>query len=226
VNGSRLNLPNLITVARIAVCPVIFWLTISPGAGARFAAFGLFVTAALSDVWDGYLARRYDLITDMGKLLDPIADKLLLVVTLVPLYMISHGENGPPVPWWGPLPTWVLVVIFGREALMTVFRTYAARRGVVIAAGASGKRKAMFQMSFIGGLLLWYPLSELAAGLQAHPPIGARDHGDGWSVGDLLGSDPGLGRDHARRRARSHGILDDRLPLVVPSGGRDGGLIR
>jgi len=165
VNGSRLNLPNLITVARIAVCPVIFWLTISPGAGARFAAFGLFVTAALSDVWDGYLARRYDLITDMGKLLDPIADKLLLVVTLVPLYMISHGENGPPVPWWGPLPTWVLVVIFGREALMTVFRTYAARRGVVIAAGASGKRKAMFQMSFIGGLLLWYPLSELAADL-------------------------------------------------------------
>lgn len=163
MNGSRLNLPNLITIARIAVCPVIFWLTISPSAEARFAAFALFVAAALSDVWDGYLARRYDLITDVGKLLDPIADKLLLVVTLVPFYIVSHRDGGPPVPWWGPLPTWVLIVIFGREVLMTVFRTYAAQRGVVIAAGVSGKRKAMFQMFFIGGLLLWYPLSDLAA---------------------------------------------------------------
>ncbi|MDH3270362.1 MAG: CDP-diacylglycerol--glycerol-3-phosphate 3-phosphatidyltransferase [Gemmatimonadota bacterium] len=161
---SRLNLPNLITIARIAVCPVIFWLALSPDLGARFTAFFLFVAAGLSDVWDGYLARRYDLITDMGKLLDPIADKLLLVVTLIPFYLISHrGGALDAVPWWGPLPLWVLVVIFGRELFITVFRAYAARRGVVIAAGASGKRKAMFQMFFIGSLLLWYPLAEVAA---------------------------------------------------------------
>lgn len=162
---SRLNLPNVITVVRIATCPVIFWLAVSPDTGSRFAAFILFVAAGLSDVWDGYLARRYDLITDLGKLLDPIADKLLLVVTLVPFYMISH-RGGPldPVPWWGPLPIWVLVVIFGRELFITLFRSYAARRGVVIAAGKSGKRKAMFQMFFIGGLLLWYPLAEVGAG--------------------------------------------------------------
>jgi CDP-diacylglycerol--glycerol-3-phosphate 3-phosphatidyltransferase len=171
VSGSNPHLPNIITVARIAVCPVIFWLAMSEGTGARFLAFVLFFAAGLSDVWDGYLARRYDLVTDMGKLLDPFADKLLLVSTMVPFYLISH-RGGPldEVPWWGPLPLWVLVVIFGRELFMTLFRSWAARRGVVIAAGTAGKRKAMFQMFFIGGLLLWYPLIEVGIA-------------DGWSGG-------------------------------------------
>lgn len=178
MRASRLNLPNIITVARIASCPVIFWLALSPGVGARFAAFVLFLVAALSDVWDGYLARRYDLITDMGKLLDPIADKLLLVVTLVPFYVISHrGGALDLVPWWGPLPMWVLVVIFGRELFITAFRSYAARRGVVIAAGVSGKRKALFQMLFIGGLLLWYPLVDVAT----------RRGWDGWTWSAVAG---------------------------------------
>lgn len=163
MNSSRLNLPNVITVTRIALCPVIFWLAMSPDLTARFGAFVLFVAAGLSDVWDGYLARRYDLITDMGKLLDPIADKLLLVVTLIPIYLISNrGGALDPIPWIGGLPLWILLVIFGRELFITVFRAYAARGGVVIAAGWSGKRKAMFQMFFIGGALLWFPLIEVA----------------------------------------------------------------
>lgn len=162
MSSRRINLPNVITVGRIAICPVIFWLALSPDLVARFAAFVLFFAAGLSDVWDGYLARRYDQITDMGKLLDPIADKLLLVVTLIPFYIISHRGGGlDAVPWWGPFPLWVLLVIFGRELFITVFRAYAARRGVVIAAGVAGKRKALFQMLFIGGLLLWYPLVRL-----------------------------------------------------------------
>lgn len=163
MSASRLNLPNVITVTRIATCPLIFWLVMSPDLTARFSGFVLFVLAALSDVWDGYLARSRGLITDMGKLLDPIADKLLLASTLVPAYLISH-RGGPldEVPWWGPLPLWVLVVIFGRELFITGFRSYAARRGVVIAAGWSGKRKALFQMLFIGGLLLWYPLVQVS----------------------------------------------------------------
>lgn len=162
MTDSRVNLPNVITVVRIATCPVIFWLAMSTDVGARFAAFALFLAAGLSDVWDGWLARKYDLITDLGKLLDPIADKLLLVVTLIPAYLISH-RGGPfdDVPWVGPLPLWILVVIFGRELFITLFRSYAARQGVVIAAGRSGKRKAMFQMFFIGGLLLWYPLLQV-----------------------------------------------------------------
>jgi CDP-diacylglycerol--glycerol-3-phosphate 3-phosphatidyltransferase len=157
--GSRLNLPNLITLARIAVCPVLFMLAVAIGTGARYAAFVLFVVAALSDVWDGYLARKHGLITDMGKLLDPIADKLLLVATFVPFYIISQ-RPGPEneVPFWGPLPLWVLVVIFGRELFITIFRQWARRRGVVIAAGRSGKNKALFQSLFMGALLLWYPL--------------------------------------------------------------------
>lgn len=159
-----MTLPNIITVARIAMCPVIYWMAMAPGAGARFGAFVLFVVAGLSDVWDGYLARRYDLITDIGKLLDPIADKLLLLVTFIPFYLISHrGSEIDLIPWpWGAMPMWVMVVILGRELFITLFRQYAVRRGVVIAAGKSGKHKALFQSLFVGGLLLLYPLRMLA----------------------------------------------------------------
>jgi len=158
-NGSRLTLPNLITLARIAVCPVLFMLALASGAGVRFGAFILFLAAALSDVWDGYLARKHGWITDMGKLLDPLADKLLVVATLVPLYIVSRrpGELND-VPFWGELPLWVLLIIFGRELFITLFRQWAQRRGVVIAAGKSGKNKALFQSLFIGALLFWYPL--------------------------------------------------------------------
>ncbi len=162
MSGSRITLPNIITVARIAACPVIFFLAIAPGIGARVWAFVLFVAAALSDVWDGWLARRYDLITDTGKLLDPIADKLLLVATFVPFYIISHRGGSDLIPFIGAMPAWVLVVIFGRELFITLFRSYAVGRGVVIPAGASGKRKALFQALFMGSLLLWYPLRAVA----------------------------------------------------------------
>jgi len=167
--GGRLTLPNVITLTRIAATPVIFLLALSPGIGARIAAFVLFVVAGLSDVWDGYLARRHGWVTDMGKLLDPVADKLLLVATLVPFYIISHRQAPEGlVPWWGPLPAWVLIVIFGRELLITVFRGYAARRGIVIAAGRSGKRKALLQNLFAGGLLLWYPILDLSSARGWH----------------------------------------------------------
>lgn len=160
---TRLTLPNAITLARIVVCPLIFFLALAPGYGARLWAFGLFVLAGLSDVWDGWLARRYDLVTDTGKLLDPIADKLLLVATFVPFYIVSHrGVEADLIPHVGAMPLWVILVIFGRELFITLFRAYAARRDVVIAAGKSGKYKALFQALFVGGLLLWYPLRQLA----------------------------------------------------------------
>lgn len=166
MRGSRLTLPNAITVARIAACPAIFFMAMAPGVGMRLGAFVLFVVAGLSDVWDGYLARKHGWITDLGKLLDPFADKLLLAATFIPFYLISHrGTPGSLVPWWGELPTWVMIVIFGREILITAFRSYAAGRGVVIAAGMTGKRKALFQSLFSGGLLLWYPI-RMTAGLE------------------------------------------------------------
>ena len=163
MSGTRLTLPNVITFGRIVVCPVIFFLALAPGLGARFAAFGLFVAAGLSDVWDGYLARKHGWITDMGKLLDPLADKLLLLATWVPFFLISHrGTEAAEIPFLGPMPLWILVVILGRELFITVFRSWAARKGVVIAAGSSGKQKALFQSLFAGGLLLWYPLLAVA----------------------------------------------------------------
>ena len=163
MEGSR-NLPNAITVGRIVACPAIFFLALSPSLGARLVAFVVFVGAGLSDLWDGYLARKHGWITDVGKLLDPLADKLLLVSTLVPFYIISHrGGEADLIPLWGMLPMWVLIVILGRELLVTLFRQWAVRQDVVIAAGTSGKYKAFLQNLFSGGLLLWYPLLEIAS---------------------------------------------------------------
>jgi CDP-diacylglycerol--glycerol-3-phosphate 3-phosphatidyltransferase len=162
MSGSR-NLPNLITIGRILACPAIFAMAMAPSVSVRYGASLLFVVAGLSDLWDGYLARKHGWITDVGKLLDPLADKLLLLSTFVPFYLISHrGGDEWLVPWWGMLPMWVMIVIFGRELLVTIFRQWAARRDVVIAAGKSGKYKAFIQNLFSGGLLLWYPLKESA----------------------------------------------------------------
>jgi CDP-diacylglycerol--glycerol-3-phosphate 3-phosphatidyltransferase len=178
-SSHRLNVPNAISLARILACPIIFWLALSMQPPARFGAFALFVVAAMSDLVDGYLARKHGWITDLGKLLDPLADKLLLVATFLPFYLVSHrpGETGD-VPFWGPLPLWLLVVILGREIVITLFRSYAARRGVVIAAGPSGKYKALAQSLFSGGLLLWYPLQQLA--------LARGWDGTGWAVWSLV----------------------------------------
>ncbi len=160
---SRLTLPNAITIGRILLCPAIFFMAMAPGISVRLAAFVLFVVAGISDLWDGHLARKQGSITDLGKLLDPIADKLLLAATFIPFYLISHrGTPEALIPWWGELPMWVMIVVFGREILVTGFRSWAAGRGVVIAAGKSGKYKAFSQSLFSGGLLLWYPVRLIA----------------------------------------------------------------
>ncbi len=159
-----MNIPNAITAARIALCPVIPFLALSSGVGSRYAAFLVFILAALTDIWDGQLARRYGWVTDTGKLLDPLADKLLLACTFVPLYIISHrADDLGALPWWGEMPLWVMLVIFGREVLVTVLRGYGVRRGVVIAAGKSGKLKTLALSVFTGAALLWYPLAATAA---------------------------------------------------------------
>ncbi len=161
-----MNLPNGITVARFVAAPVIFVLILGGGFGQLLFAFVFFVVAAVSDVWDGYLARRRGQITDFGKLADPIADKLLVLVTFIPFYVVSHrpGLDSvlPVVPWWQTLPLWVLLVVLGRELTITVFRGFAKRRGVVIAAGREGKYKALVQNVFIGAEILWLALRDRA----------------------------------------------------------------
>ncbi len=160
------TIPNVITVGRILVAPAVFFLILADGFWPRFIAFLLFLAAAVSDLWDGYLARKYGWISNFGKLMDPVADKLLLVVTFIPFYILSH-RPGPlnALPYWGALPLWVLAVIFGRELLITIVRQVAAQRGRVIPAGKAGKYKAVFQNIFSGSAVLWYAL---VAAAQAH----------------------------------------------------------
>lgn len=159
-----INLPNAITLSRILLALVVAPLLFVEGFGPRLWAFVIFLAAALSDLWDGHLARSQNQITDLGKLLDPLADKLLLAATFVPFYLLSHGvEPQTSFPWFGgKLPLWILLVIFGREAFITLFRGFAARRGVVLAAGKSGKFKAVFQNIFIGAAILWYAFQTAA----------------------------------------------------------------
>lgn len=159
----RRTLPNAITVARVVMAPAVWLLVFQPGFWPRLAAFALFVLAAVSDLWDGYLARKHGWISDFGKLMDPLADKMLLVATLVPLYILSNRPDPVgEIPFIGALPLWILLVIFGREVLITGVRSLAARRGHVIAAGSAGKRKTVFQNIFSGSVLFWYALADRA----------------------------------------------------------------
>jgi CDP-diacylglycerol--glycerol-3-phosphate 3-phosphatidyltransferase len=156
-------IPNVITVARIALCPIIFVLIFVPTFTARFIAWILFLIAAFSDLFDGYLARKHGWISDFGKLVDPIADKLLLVSTFIPFYVLSNTDPTEGyLPIIDRLPLWILIVVLGRELFVTVFRSFAARRGVVIAAGKAGKHKAVWQNIFIGAAIFWYALQSAA----------------------------------------------------------------
>jgi len=131
-------------------------LLVQSSAGLRFAAFALFLIAALSDLWDGHLARARDQITTFGKIVDPLADKLLLAATLVPLYwLMSDRFELAGLPVFGAIPLWAVVVFLGREVLITALRFFAANRGDVVAARTLGKRKALAQNIFIGAAILW-----------------------------------------------------------------------
>ena len=159
----RSTLPNIITVGRIIMAPIVAGLMFVPTFTARFISWILFLIAAFSDLWDGYLARKHGWISNFGKLVDPLADKLLLACTFVPFFLLSH-RPGPEneLPYIGRLPLWVVLVIFGRELFITLVRSFAARRGVVIPAGRAGKQKAVFQNIFIGATIFWYALQSAA----------------------------------------------------------------
>src|SRR4026209_1580683 len=126
------TLPNIITLVRICFTPVIALLP--------------FIEAAVSAVYDGHLARSRNEVTDLGKLLDPIADKLLLFATLIPIYFISRWRHDLyDIPIWGSIPLWVCLLLIGRDLAMTWFRYWAKRRGVVIPAAGAGGAKSTIQ---------------------------------------------------------------------------------
>ena len=151
-----MNLPNKLTFLRIVLIPFVM-LFIMMGVERplfMYIAFALFVIACLTDFLDGYIARKYNLVTNLGKFMDPIADKLLIICTLICFVQIGGCMVYDHV-WW------VLALIVAREIAITGFRTIAAERGVVIAANMYGKLKTNAQMFWTIFLILYMPLKLL-----------------------------------------------------------------
>lgn len=163
------TLPNLLTTGRIAITPVIAYLPFMQGYAPKLLTFVVFIIAAVSDVIDGRIARRRNQVTDLGKLLDPIADKLLLLATVVPIYVIAQTRHDLyDIPLWRSIPMWVCGILVGREFAMTFFRWWAERRGVVIAAQGPGKLKTVMQNIFVGGTILWFAFRDAWHPLALH----------------------------------------------------------
>lgn len=157
-----MNLPNALTVGRIVITPLIAVLPFANSWGLRLAAFALFVLAAVTDYIDGKLARSRKQETDFGRLLDPLADKALLVGTFVPMYLLA--VRFPFITPFGDvgLAWWIVAIVLGRELFMTIFRQAAARRGVVIAAIGPAKWKTGFQLVWQGSAYFWFFAATLA----------------------------------------------------------------
>lgn len=144
-----MNTPNKLTVARMIMVPflVVFLLTGWGGEANRYISLILFVAASITDWFDGYLARKNHLVTNFGKFMDPLADKLLVCSAMI--CMIELGR----------LPAWFVIIIIGREFIISGFRLIAAENGIVIAANYWGKFKTVSQMIMIILLILHFDLS-------------------------------------------------------------------
>lgn len=139
-----MNLPNKLTTLRVLMIPffVIFMLTNLGGAYANYIAVAIFIVASLTDLLDGKIARKYHLVTNFGKFMDPLADKLLVCSALICLVEMER------------LAAWMVIVIISREFIISGFRLIASDNGVVIAASYWGKFKTTFQMVMIVLLIL------------------------------------------------------------------------
>lgn len=134
-----MNLPNKLTVLRVILIPFfVAFLLLSPGNDTfKWVALAIFVIASLTDMADGKIARKYNLITDFGKFMDPLADKLLVCSAMICLIDL------------GKIPSWIVVIIIAREFIISGFRLVAADNGRVIAASYWGKFKTTFQMIMV-----------------------------------------------------------------------------
>jgi CDP-diacylglycerol---glycerol-3-phosphate 3-phosphatidyltransferase len=139
-----LNAPNAITVVRIAMIPVILVFTYYEGRVNSFIAGVLFAITGATDFLDGWMARRTNTVTVVGKFLDPLADKLIVMSILI---MLVH---------LGRVPAWLVILILAREFMVTGLRTMAMGEGIVIAAGQEGKYKTSIQLAAISFLLIHY----------------------------------------------------------------------
>ncbi|MCQ2501400.1 MAG: CDP-diacylglycerol--glycerol-3-phosphate 3-phosphatidyltransferase, partial [Lachnospiraceae bacterium] len=145
-----MNLPNKLTVLRMCMIPffVIFMMVPIPGMSyvvCRYIALAIFCIASLTDMLDGKIARKYNLVTDFGKFMDPLADKLLVCTAMICLIDTKD------------LPAWIVIIIIAREFIISGFRLIASDNGIVIAASYWGKFKTVFQMFMIIWLMLMIP---------------------------------------------------------------------
>ena len=139
-----MNLPNKLTVLRVLMVPffVLFMLTDLGGVANKWIALAIFVVASLTDLLDGKIARKYNLVTNFGKFMDPLADKLLVCSAMICLI-----EKGC-------LAAWIVIVIIAREFIISGFRLVASDNGIVIAASYWGKFKTVFQMAMVIVLIM------------------------------------------------------------------------
>jgi len=144
------TVPNLLSLLRILIIPVlVYLLTYTDPTSGILCAF-LFLGASVTDYFDGYLARRNQSVSNVGKILDPLADKLLVASTLIMLAAMDRpGEPG--------VPAWLVVVIIARETAVTIIRGIALTEGIVMQAETLGKYKFILQSFAIVGLLIHYP---------------------------------------------------------------------
>lgn len=140
----KLNAANTISLFRIVIVPVVVILLIEPGEKSSIAAGALFLIASITDTIDGFVARRWEMVTDLGKLLDPLADKLLISAALIML-----------IPT-GRIPAWIVTIIVAREIGVTALRGMATKEGIVIAASSLGKVKTTLQVAGTFALILHY----------------------------------------------------------------------
>ncbi|MBE5894846.1 MAG: CDP-diacylglycerol--glycerol-3-phosphate 3-phosphatidyltransferase [Lachnospiraceae bacterium] len=145
-----MNLPNKLTILRVILIPffVFFLLTDVAGEASKWIALGIFALASITDFFDGFLARKYNLITNFGKFMDPLADKLLVCSALICFVEL------------GQLPSWIVIVIIAREFIISGFRLIASDNNVVIAASWWGKFKTTFQIIMV--ILLIADIEKLA----------------------------------------------------------------
>ena len=134
-----MNLPNKLTVLRVVLIPffVVFMLVDILGAYDKWVSLAIFIVASLTDLLDGKIARKYNLVTNFGKFMDPLADKMLVCSALICLTALDK------------LPAWITIVIICRDFVISGFRLVAADNGVVIAASYWGKYKTTFQMIMV-----------------------------------------------------------------------------
>jgi len=133
-----MNLPNKLTIARVIMIPVfIVFLYLNKWGFEQYIAVGVFILASLTDLLDGKIARKYNLVTNFGKFMDPLADKLLVCSALIALVDL------------GRIAAWIVIIIIAREFIISGFRLVASDNGVVIAASYWGKFKTTFQMIMI-----------------------------------------------------------------------------